>query len=299
MLDRTQLETFAKVIEYGSFRRAADSLSITQSAVSQRIRALEEAVGTPLLMREAPVRPTHAGDGILRHIVALRLLEQDTLRCITRDRFPPAAYAIAVNADSLATWFESLAWALAKEHIALELVVDDQDHTLDALMRGDVMGCVSTNPESLVGFIAEPLGSMSYRCVCSQHLAARKFQAGLTVPAVTDIPAILFNRKDGLHDSFLRLYFGFEVRRYTKHYFPSPVALLAAIRQSLGYGLAPAMQVDDLIAGGELIDLAPTRSLPVKLYWHRWESEPGPAADVTKLVLMHARSSLEPIGRLA
>lgn len=224
MLDRQQLETFAAVMLHKHFKRASIALSVAQSAVSQRIKSLEEAVGAVLLMRQPPVRPTRAGEAILRHIVALRLLEEDTLQRIKPDKFPPAVFAIAVNADSLATWFEPIARKLAKRHIALELVVDDQDHTLNALARGDVMGCISTNSQPLVGFIADSIGGMRYLCVAESGFARERFAEGLTLPRVIETAAILFNQKD----AFLESRFGFEVRRYVKHYFPSPIALLGA-----------------------------------------------------------------------
>ncbi|WP_310729826.1 LysR family transcriptional regulator, partial [Burkholderia multivorans] len=106
LLDRQQLETFASVVQHKHFRRAAAALNISPGAVSQRIKALEESVGAMLLMREPTIVPTQAGDAILRYIMAVRLLEYDALQRIKPDRFPPMDFAIAVNADSLATWFE-------------------------------------------------------------------------------------------------------------------------------------------------------------------------------------------------
>lgn len=137
-MDRQQLETLAAGIEHRSFRQAASALNITAGAVSQRIKAPAERVGCMLLMREGAVRSTRADKAMLRHIVALRLPEEDTLQSIRSDQFPPVSFPLAVNADSLATWFDPVAWELAKHHIALELMVDDQDHTLGALARGDI-----------------------------------------------------------------------------------------------------------------------------------------------------------------
>ena len=57
-----QLEAFIAVIEEGSFERAAKRLFITPSALSQRIKALEERLGTALVRRETPAAATSAGD---------------------------------------------------------------------------------------------------------------------------------------------------------------------------------------------------------------------------------------------
>ena len=80
MLDRDQLETFATIVELQSFERAAGALRITRGAVSQRIKALEQSLAAVLLVREKPVVATPAGETLLRHVQALRMLEGSTLR---------------------------------------------------------------------------------------------------------------------------------------------------------------------------------------------------------------------------
>jgi hypothetical protein len=72
MLDRDQLETFAIVVEQQSFDRAANVLSITRGAVSQRIKALEESLSTVQGRRERPVAATHAGEVLPRHVCPRR-----------------------------------------------------------------------------------------------------------------------------------------------------------------------------------------------------------------------------------
>jgi hypothetical protein len=56
------------------------------------------------------------------------LLNEGTLRGIRRDCLRPAAFAVTENTNSLATWFESLAWSSAREHIALDLIVHSKDY---------------------------------------------------------------------------------------------------------------------------------------------------------------------------
>jgi LysR family transcriptional regulator, chromosome initiation inhibitor len=292
MLDRQQLETFATVVQHQHFRKAAKVLNISPGAVSQRIKGLEEAVGALLLVREPAIAPTHAGEVILRHVLALRLLENDTLQFIRPGQFPPVDVAIAVNADSLATWFEPVSWQLAGLHIGLEIIVDDQDHTRTALARGDVKGCISTHRESFVGFRADYVGGMRYRCVATPEFVRTHMTTGMSLPGILDVPAILFDRKDAIHDEFLFSCFGVDVGRYRKHYFPSPEALLNAILKGLGYGLVPEMQIGPLLRSGTLQDVAPAHSLLLKLYWHHWESEPEPLAKISALIMGHAVESL-------
>lgn len=292
MLDRQQLETFATVLECQHFRRAASKLNISPGAVSQRIKSLEKTIGAVLIQREPTIAPTRAGEAILRCIMAMRLLEEETLETIKPGQFPPVNIAIAVNADSLATWFEPVSWRLAAEHIGLEIIVDDQDHTVAALARGDVKGCISTQREPLTGFQADFAGGMRYRCVATPRFVGEHLPKGMVLPAILDVPAILFNRKDAIHDKFLSALFRVDVGRYRKHYFPSPTALLNAITNGLGYGLVPEMQIGTLLKSGTLIDLAPKHGPLLNLYWHHWDSEPEPLARISAMIMNHARGSL-------
>lgn len=293
MLDRDQLATFAAVVEQRSFEKAATALNITRGAVSQRIKALEEVLSSILLMREKPVVPTASGEVLWRHVQALRLLEGDTLAKIKPEAgLAPVPLAIAVNADSLATWIPTVLWPLMKRHrIALEVVVDDQDHTLRRLARGEVIGCISTDAKPATGFIAEPLGAMEYRCFATRSFAEEYFPKGFTLQLALRAPAVLFNRKDSLHDEFLQNVFGVKVENYTKHYLPAPGTLLEGIAAGVGYGLVPTVQVQERYAA-ELIELAPNHPVCVSLHWHHWAAEPPLPQEITALVVSEAAKAL-------
>jgi LysR family transcriptional regulator (chromosome initiation inhibitor) len=229
---------------------------------------------------------------LLHHIQALKLLEADTLHRIKPDARSRTKVGIAVNADSLATWFGPVAYAIAKENIALELIVDDQDHTLAVLTRGEAMGCVSTAGIAPTGFVAEPIGAMEYVCVAAPSFAQAHFLHGLNLRDILAAPAVLFNRKDGLHAAFLEQLLGFPVNGYAVHYFPSPETLLSAIRAGIGYGLVPAMQAQPLIASEELVALAPHDRSSIDLYWHHWVTAPPNAQAISDMIMRQARQML-------
>src|SRR6187549_3934924 len=100
-------ETIAVVIDEGTLDAAARRLHITPSAVSQRIKTLEEQLGRVVLVRSKPARPTAAGAAVVRLARQTALLEHDALRDIGADEGEGAVVTVplAVNADSLATWF--------------------------------------------------------------------------------------------------------------------------------------------------------------------------------------------------
>ena len=291
MFDRQQLETFAVVVELHNFGAAAKTLNVTRGAVSQRVIALEEALGTPLLVRDGNV-PTPAGEALLRHIQALKLMEADTIDQIKPGTSGRTRIAIAVNADSLATWFEPVACAIARDDCLLELIVDDQDFTLPVLTRGEAIGCVSTASRAPTGFVADAVGAMKYECVSTPSFSSAHFSQGLNLHDILGAPAVLFNRKDGIHADFIERLLGFPISGYAAHYFPSPVALLTAVRTGVGYGLVPSLQVQPLLDSGELIALAPNDNVFVSLYWHHWEKAPPNAQAISELVIRHAREVL-------
>jgi LysR family transcriptional regulator (chromosome initiation inhibitor) len=291
IFDRQQLEAFAAVIEKRHFGEAAAALNVTRGAVSQRIKALEEAIGSPLVVREGNI-PTPAGKALLRHIRALEVLEADTLQHIKPTGTPRPRIALAVNADSLAAWFEAAAWEIAAGNVALELIVDDQDYTLPLLARGEAMGCVSTSNEPPTGFLAESIGAMEYECVANVEFARAFFPHGLGLHSILAAPAVLYNRKDGLHAQFLERFLDFKVKNYATHFFPSPSALLAAIERGVGYGLVPCIQAQPSVDAGKLVRLAPNHKIAVDLYWHHWETAPSNAQVISDLVIRHARRAL-------
>ena len=106
MIPSELIETLSTVVKEGTFDAAARTLHVTPSAVSQRIKALEQRVGRVLVVRSKPVQATEAGEALLRLGQQLTLLETETLRQLgtERDDERPTTLPIAVNADSLATW---------------------------------------------------------------------------------------------------------------------------------------------------------------------------------------------------
>src|SRR5881392_3856789 len=79
-MDTRQLAAFCAVVERQSFSQAAERLGVTQPAVSQQVRALEERLGKRLLDRSGRrVEPTEAGLALYRGAQRLLALEGQLL----------------------------------------------------------------------------------------------------------------------------------------------------------------------------------------------------------------------------
>lgn len=271
-LDARQCEAVLAVLDRGSFEQAAVDLHLTASAVSQRVRALEEVLGSALVVRSRPCRATPAGQRLLQYLRRAQLLEQDLQAEFAGDDAQPLSIAMAVNADSLASWFlPALAQFLLREQVLLDLTVDDQDHTYTLLESGHALGCISTEVHAMRGCIAERLGAMRYRCMASAEFRKRWFGRGMTRATARRAPVLAFNRKDQLQADFLLRHFGLPANAYPCHYIPASEPYMQAICLGLGWGMLPEVQMRDLQASGALLDLMPDRPTDVGLYWHRWK----------------------------
>ncbi|WP_206951831.1 HTH-type transcriptional regulator ArgP [Trinickia acidisoli] len=296
MLDRDQLEAFATVLKFRSFERAALHLNLSRGAVSQRIRALEECLSRELIVRSKPVAPTIHGEYLLRHVLALRLLESDTLRAIRGDKAVggPVQIALGVDADSLSTWFQSVLSDIEHaSHVSFEVTVDGEYNMTEMLRRGELLGCLSTSPTPSRGFSCDTLGTLRYRCVAEPRFAARAFPDGLDLPRALSTHAVVLASQERTHDAFLRKAFGVCVDNYPRHAFPSAETRLNAIRLGMGFGLAPQSQVTALLERGELVDLAPTRPFDVRLYWHQCIVDSALVDRVRASISARAKAHLE------
>ena len=278
--DPAALECLAAIVEEGGFERAARRLNITQSAVSQRLRALEAQVGSVLIVRSRPLKPTSAGQLLLKHTKQLRLLRADLERDL-QDLMPSGRgggreeerIAIAINADSIATWAVDALGDLVRQRLPLEIIADDQDFTQEWLRSGQVMGCVTTLKSALRGCRMVPLGAMQYVAVAAPELARRQLPQGLTAHNFRDVPFVSFNRKDDMQAEFVTRTFGLKRVSLSRVFVPSSEGQVRAVAAGWGVSVVPELLARPWLQQGRLVDLAPGHTLPIQLYWHCWNLE--------------------------
>lgn len=295
MFDYKGLEALAAVVREGGFEKAAASLHITQSAVSQRIRAIEERAGRLLLNRTTPPRPTEAGKLMLRHQAQVALLEDDLLSSL----FPKAEEGFAplpvgINADSLSIWFhEAMRDFVLREKVLLDLHVDDQDQTHNLLRNGEVLGCVSSSAEEFKGCRVVPLGSMTYRLVASPEYIAAFLPDGPEFEALQRAPILLFNRRDKVPEALFAKMFQGRQPNSPAHFVPSSESYVDFVLSGAGCGMVPDRQSHEHLQSGRMVDLAPKYAQCVSLYWHCWNLESTLLDRFTRALEHKARRLLE------
>lgn len=273
MLDYALIDALAAVLREGSFERAARALHVTPSAVSQRVRLLEERLGQVLVVRANPARATPAGRALARHAEQVGLLEHELLTELpelAQGVHGRVTLPVAVNADSLATWFiAAAAEATADAPLLLDLSLDDQEHTAERLRSGEVVAAVTALAEAVPGCRSVPLGRLRYCATASPAFIRRHFAEGVNADSLSKAPALTYSRRDRLQAQWIEQVLGHDLPAPT-HWLPSTQAFVDGCLAGLGWGMNLKAMVQPLLDRGELVDLAPGQTLTVVLYWqHR------------------------------
>ena len=295
MLDTKHLQALAAVITEQSFEKAAQTLFLTQSAVSQRIRQLENQVGQMLVVRSAPVRPTPAGMAMLRHFRQLAVLEDSLFEELApRESEEFVSVTLAVNADSLDTWFSrSVRDILTGEKVLLDLVVDDQSVTHAYLRSGEVQGAITSTPANFQGLVTHDLGDMEYLCVATPEFRARHCPQGFDREAAGSAPMVIFSHKDALQHEFLRQRFGEEIEP-PMHVMPSNISFQGLILAGGSYGMVSRILAAPHLERGDLVDLAPGETLRVPHFYQCWSLQSGLSRRISDIIVRTARDHLSP-----
>lgn len=275
--------TLAVVIDEGTFDAAARRLHLTPSAVSQRVKALEQQLGRVLVVRSKPAKPTDAGAAVVRLARQLALLEHDALSGFEVDAASarPVSIALAVNADSLATWFLPALARVAERHpVVFDLHRDDQDFTAGLLESGTVMGAVTSQATPVAGCLVRQLGVMRYEAVATPAFVERwslggapdaastATSADTLAAALADAPLVDFDRRDDLQRDHLAA-MGVDPDVPPRHYVPASNDFATAVKLGLGWGMLPGIQSEWELDRGELVRVG-GEPIDVPLFWQQW-----------------------------
>jgi LysR family transcriptional regulator (chromosome initiation inhibitor) len=291
-----QVRTLLAVVDEGTFDAAAAALHVTPSAVSQRIKALEQGVGRILLRRTKPVRLTGSGEVVVRYARQLARLELDARTELgTADTGGAAVLPIAVNADSLATWFlPALRRVPAEPPICFELHSEDQDHTTRLLREGVVMAAVTSSADAVQGCSVHPLGRMRYLPVASPEYVARWLDDRPLRRQLGTVPVVVFGRRDDLQDRFARTLTRGRDAGPLRHLVPSSEGFADAVTAGMGWGMVPDAQAGPRLRTGALVRLRTRLWIDVPLYWQQWKLDSPALAAVAAAVSTAAAEALGP-----
>ena len=297
MLDYAALSALAAVVRKGSFDRAARALNVTPSAISQRIRLLEERLGCALVVREQPCRPTDTGRRLCQHVDRVRLLEQElegAVPALAPEGMARVPLTVAVNADSLATWFAPAVAAFAADApVLMEIAVDDQDHTAQWLRSGAVLAAVTGSSRPAAGCNIRLLGVMRYVAAATPDFMRRHFAEGVGAGTLARAPSLVFNAKDELQVQWSRRLCHRHVE-LPRHTLPSSQAFVTATLAGMGWGLHPEALIASHLKDGSLAELVANTPLDVPLHWQQARAASALLDGLTRHVVGAARDALLP-----
>ena len=294
-LDYKLLHALSIVIKHQSFEKAADVLCITQPAVSQRIKQLEQLVAQPVLIRAQPIVATELGKKLLSHYHQVQQLEAELLPQILLEQ-PNSTLTVnlATNADSLATWLIGALTPLINQHpIELNLIVADESRTLDKLKDGEVFGAISLIDKAVSGCEVTKLGTMEYILVASPEFKKRYFANGINQQSLQYAPGAAFDQKDDMHIKFIEQHFGLKGGSYPCHTVRSSEAFVEFVKQGAAYSLIPELQIKNELTSGEIINILPNIKLTQTLYWHRWSLVKGVYKQISETIIKTGTDTLK------
>ena len=273
MLDYAHLEALLTIEREKSFEGAAKALGITSSAISQRIKLLEERIGAVTLNRQTPVSTTEVGAILCRHAEKVLLLEQEILQHgnqLSKKSAPEfLKVKVAVNDDSLSSWFMDVlaANAASDPPYLLEMSIADQDHSITQMKAGSALAAISIDKTPVQGFQSTYLGTHVYRATASPTFVGRYFSSGVTSQALSTAPCLRYSPLDDLQIQWIEQVFGERIIP-PSHTLPSSRGFVDACLQNVAWGMHPALMVDDHIKSGRLVELIDGATLNKPLYWH-------------------------------
>jgi LysR family transcriptional regulator (chromosome initiation inhibitor) len=292
-LDYRALAVLDAVVSQGSFEKAAMALGISQPAVSQRIKALEDAAGRLLIVRGQPAVPTGLGQRLVSHYRNVKLMEA-SLDIDLGNQVSMPEVALAVDAASLATWFPfSLQPLLSPPRCQLNVQQADAQLALHLVREGSVFGCVAAGaaePQAN-GPQVTPLGRMRYVCVATKAFAGHWFGDGFSEAAARLAPAVVCDRD--MMSGFLQQSLAMH-GAYPHHTLPLSAASSECVFGGLAYGLLPWQQVSAALSDERLIDLAPGHYVDVELHWHAWNLDTPFTRALSEQIIVTAKRYLLP-----
>lgn len=291
-MDYKALSCFVAVLRFQSFERAADHLGLTQSAVSQRIKRLEQASGGPLLIRARPVSATPLGEQLLAHANKVSMLEDGLFESLQQGH-SHQPLSIAVNNDVLATWFIQVLSTFSKvDETRLHIKAADQGKTREILQTGEVVACLSQIGTPVSGGESVFLGNMTYELVAAPEFVAERLNGEVNVASVMAAPSLVFDEYDDLWVRYQHECLQVKADIRNSHWYPSSHGFVEMVISGTVCALVPSVQVAEEISDGRLISLFPHKKLSVPLYWH-WYKLNSPILDrLTSVILATTRNAL-------
>lgn len=176
-----QLAAFYWICQLGSFSAAASRLNTTQSAISMRIRELENQLGSQLLDREArATRPTLKGRELLGYASKILNLTDQIIYRVGDAKVLTVNLVLGVTEFVAVTWLADLLHAINADYpeVRIELDVDLTSNQIRKLEAGEIDIALIPGPVHMSGVAQINVGSIDFRWMASPKLGVPRRRLG-------------------------------------------------------------------------------------------------------------------------
>lgn len=297
MLDYDAIRALLAVEREGSFEGAGRSLSVSSSAISQRIKSLEIATGAVMIKRGKPACVTEIGNTLCRHIEMVLGMESELKKknslTFADERETSPIVRISINEDCLSGWFiDVISRQMEKTPDWLfDISTKYQDYSGSDIKSGDTLVAISDKKSIMSGFTSIPLGTLSYRATASPAFMEKYFPNGVTLDELAEAPSLRYSAFYDLQHKWICENFGKDIKT-RNHMIPNSHLFVSGCLKNIGWGLNTAAMSDEYIASGELVELIPGKTLDIKLYWHYCKAIAESVRPLTESVVEVARQHL-------
>jgi DNA-binding transcriptional LysR family regulator len=275
------LITFCKVVEEGSFTRAAQALNMTQPSVTKQIGALEDHLQVQLFARQGKqVHLTPAGDLVYEYARQIHHLVGECESAVHELRTPGGGHITigCVHTIGMFTLPELLA-EYARQHprVKINVKTGNNIETITMLLHGEVDLGITTTPQVHERLESRPLFEDPLLVVASPEYAAT-LEPRLSLSDLARLPVIAYVKGARFRMTTDLMLEQVGISPNVVMEFDNHEAIKAMARLGFGVALEPASAVEGDLAAGHLVGLSvpglPDSSRTTSLILRRDENRP-------------------------
>lgn len=232
-----QLQAFLAVARHGTVHAAAEVLHITQTGITQRIKALEKRMHASLFIRSRQgMKITPEGEVLLRYCASFELLEEEAMASIAPTGKPGVLLTISGPMTIMRTRIIPGCIPVMRHysHLQMQFDIEDDETRLDKLQRGECQFAIIEEHLIQDGLSYKKLKPEQYVLVVPYDWRNKKLETIISSERIID-----FDSQDKLTFSYLSKFKLFEMSIKDRHYTNRVETLADMITENVGYGILP------------------------------------------------------------
>ncbi|ODR92350.1 ArgP/LysG family DNA-binding transcriptional regulator [Sinorhizobium alkalisoli] len=298
MMDYQAVKAVVCVIRLGSFDKAARELKVTQSAVSQRVKQLEQRLGVALIVRGSPCSATTAGARLVHHFERVELLERQLATSMPSLIGPGSlpermTIRIAANPEWLGSWIlDAVSDFVRCAPFLVDLVLNETIPTLERLRADEVVAAVTLGEERLEDHDSSSLGRLRLVAVATPDYSSRHFPQGAIPEVMVKAPGLALGPTDPLPKRWVKVALGDDVE-FPVHRLPSRASIFDAALAGLGWGIVPLHLAAAHLRSGTLTELITGTGFDLPVQWQVHRVAVRQLEGLTATIVRLAQQSLK------